>query len=117
MANRNRTAGNKYELYIKDKFEYILGRDIKTSRNESRVKDAAGIDLCNTEPLQIQCKLQKQLPDLSIFKRMNEYNSKGINLIAWGRTKRANKNMVKEDDLVIIPLDDFIALCEYLETK
>jgi hypothetical protein len=81
-----------------------------SSRSESRNKDNAGIDICNTDPLQIQCKLTKQLPDLSIFKRMSSYCEEAINLIVWGRTKRAAKNMVKDGDFVIMPLDDFIEL-------
>ena len=118
MANRNRDSGNNYELYIAKVFKWILNRgNIVTSRSESRNKDAAGIDLCNTEPLQVQCKLQKQLPDLSIFDRMKSYDDKGINLIVWGKTRRASKNMVNTGDYVILPLPDFVALCEYFETK
>ncbi len=118
MPNRNRRAGNEYELFIAKEFEFILDRKIVTSRSESRAKDAAGIDLCNTEPFQIQCKLQKNLPDLEgIFESLNKYNPNSINIITWGRTKRANKNMVKEDDYIIMPLEDFRALCEYLETR
>jgi hypothetical protein len=117
MSLRNRNAGKAYELYIAKEFEYILDRKIVTSRAESRNRDNAGIDLCNTEPLQIQCKLTATLPKLDIFKRMNGYNDKSINMIVWGRTKRMKKYMVKDDDYVILPLEDFKALCEYLETK
>jgi len=110
---RNRTAGHRYELYIAKEFEYMLDKDVITSRLESRAKDNAGIDLCNTEPFQVQCKLTRQLPDLQVFKRMEAYNSKAINIIAWGRTKRANKNMVKEDDYIIMTLEDFRAMHEH----
>jgi hypothetical protein len=112
MSSRNRTAGHNYERAIAECFQSLYEKEVLTSRNESRTKDANKIDLCNTDPLLIQCKLTKNLPPLEDLKTMKEYDEDGIPLIVWGRTKRAAKNMVKNGDYVIINIHDFLDLIE-----
>ena len=105
MANRNREAGNKYELWIMDKIKFLFP-NILTSRNESRTLDAQKVDFCNTNPFQIQCKLTQQTPNVDILDEMPE----GKNVIIWGKTRRKNKNIVKNGDYVIMKLETFIEL-------
>ena len=105
MANRNRDAGNKYELWILDR---IKGRfpNVVTSRNESRIMDGKKVDCCNTDPFQFQCKLTQNTPNVDILDEMPE----GKNVIIWGKTKRKDVRMRKNGDYVIMKLDTFIDL-------
>lgn len=60
MATRGKSArkkGNNYEVQIaKELREYQLFPNAVTARSESRNTDAKKIDLCFTEPFNIQCK-------------------------------------------------------------
>ena len=105
MSNRNRDAGNGYELKILNRIKFLFP-DILTSRNESRSMDAKKVDFCNTHPFNFQCKLQKQTPNVEILNQMPE----GKNVIVWGKTRRASVNMVKDGDYVIMKLDTFLDL-------
>ena len=56
MANRNRTAGHKWELEVIKDIKEIGYTEAVSSRYSSRETDDAGIDICNTDNLAIQCK-------------------------------------------------------------
>lgn len=112
MSNRNRDAGHNYERQVLNKLQMLYTEKLVTARAESRNADAFGIDILGTGPIQVQCKLQKTLPDLTIFNKMKEYCQEAINVIVWGRTKRAEKNMIKNGDYVIMKLNDFVDLID-----
>ena len=103
--NRNRSAGNGYELKILNRIKFLFP-DILTSRNESRSMDAKKVDFCNTQPFNFQCKLTMNQPSVKILDQMPE----GKNVIIWGRVEKANRNFIKKDDYVIMKLDTFIDL-------
>ena len=105
MSNRNRNAGNGYELKILKKLKELFP-DILTSRNESRSMDAKGVDFVNTKPFNFQCKLSITKPSYDVLERMPE----GINVVIHGHVVKAEKNFVKKEDYVIMKLDDFIDL-------
>ena len=105
MSNRNRDAGNKYELWILDKIHFLFP-SILTSRNESRTLDGKKVDFCNTEPFQFQCKLTQHTPNVDILDEM----PKGKNVIIWGKTYKKTTNIVKKGDYVIMKLETFIEL-------
>ena len=105
MPNRNRTAGNGYELEFIKKIKHIWENAV-SSRSESRSLDAAKVDVCNTPPFQFQCKLTQQTPNVNLLDEMPE----GDNVIVWGKTEKANKNFVKKGDYVIMKLETFIDL-------
>jgi len=105
MSNRNRTAGNGYELKILKRLKEFFP-DILTSRNESRSKDAEGVDFCNTGKFNFQCKLSINKPSYDVLERMPE----GVNIVIHGHVKKANKNFVLQENYVIMKLDDFLEL-------
>jgi hypothetical protein len=115
MSNRNKQAGSAYERFCAKAIGFIVNKPVRTSRLMSRDEDNHSIDLYSkdTEPFQIQCKLQTNLPDLSIFNIMEGYNDKAINVLMWGKTRRSEKNMVKQEDYAILKLKDFEALIEH----
>ena len=105
MSNRNRDAGNGYELVFLNKVKHIWPNAV-TSRSESRSLDAQKVDLCFTPPYKFQCKLQLNTPSVKLLDEMPGKD----NVIVWGKTVKANKNFVKKEDYVIMKLDTFIDL-------
>lgn len=55
-GKRNRTRGLSYERSIASQFRELGWEKACTSRYASRMKDDQKIDLCFTEPFNIQCK-------------------------------------------------------------
>ena len=103
--NRNRTAGNNYELKVLKKLKEIFPQ-IVTSRNESRSMDASKVDFCFTGPYNFQVKLSINKPSYDIINEMPE----GVNVIIHGQVKKANKHFILKEEYAIIKLDDFINL-------
>lgn len=56
-----RTKGHSYERDIADKFRQAGYEECVTSRSESKRLDDAGVDLCYTDPWQVQCKNQERM--------------------------------------------------------
>ena len=105
MANRNRDAGNAYELKVLKKLKHLFPQ-IVTSRNESRSLDAKKVDFCFTGPFNFQVKLSMTKPSYDIIEDMPE----GVNVIIHGQVKKSNKNFVLKEEYVILKLDEFIKL-------
>jgi hypothetical protein len=65
MATRGksaRNAGNQYEREVAQEFRDLGFDECVTSRSESKRTDDKGIDLCFTNPFNIQCKRWKSAP-------------------------------------------------------
>ena len=107
MSNRNRDAGNGYELKVLKKLKEIFPQ-IVTSRNESRSMDARKVDFCFTGPYNFQVKLSINKPSYDIIKQMPE----GTNVLIHGEVKKSNKNFVLKNEWVILEFDEFIKLIE-----
>ena len=105
MANRNRDAGNGYELKVLKKLQDLFP-NILTSRNESRTMDGKGVDFVNTGKFNFQCKLSINKPSYDVIERMPE----GVNVVIHGQVKKSNKNFVLKEEYAIIKLDEFINL-------
>lgn len=105
MSNRNRDAGNGYELKVLKKLKELFP-DIVTSRNESRSEDAKGVDFCNTGKVNFQCKLSINKPSYEVLERMPE----GINIVIHGQVQKANKNFVLKEEYVIMKLNTLLDL-------
>lgn len=58
-----RAKGNNYELKIRKELTEILGKEVLTSRNASRIQDSLKVDLVNTKPFNIQIKAQERGPN------------------------------------------------------
>lgn len=56
-----RTKGHTYEREVAEKFRQAGYTECVTSRSESKRTDDAGIDLCYTDPWQVQCKNQERI--------------------------------------------------------
>jgi len=116
MANRNRTAGNSYELYILNTFVKPLFPKAVTCRAESRNTDDLGVDLMFTGNLRIQCKLTLAVP-MDAFNKLKENFKEYIPIICWGRTHKKASRFYKEDDYVIMKTSDFFKLINILKNK
>ena len=92
MANRNRDAGNGYELKVLKRLAETFP-DIVTARNESRSTDASGVDFCNTGKFNFQCKLSINKPGYEVLERMPE----GVNVVIHGQVKKAAKNFILKE--------------------
>jgi len=72
MPNANRDAGHRFERDTANAMRKCGFVDCVTSRAESKSLDDAGIDLCNTGPLAVQCKRTKKQPRFcDLLKRMD----------------------------------------------
>lgn len=60
-ASSRRTKGHSYEREIAEKFREAGYEECVTSRSESKRTDDAGVDLCYTDPWQVQCKNQERI--------------------------------------------------------
>lgn len=103
MASRGKSArnkGNSFEREIMAFFKSLGFDKCKTSRNESKTRDDLKIDLCFTEPFNVQCKAHESIkPSVHeiLFKEMPNENN--YNLLFWKRNGKGT--------IVAMSLDDF----------
>jgi hypothetical protein len=109
MANRNRTAGNAFELAIA-RFLRPIFPWVKTSRYGSRELDALKVDLMNTDPFNFQVKLTQQTPPVKLLDQMPK--GEKINVIVWGKTEKADKYIINKGNYTILKFDDFLKIIE-----
>jgi len=60
-ASGRRAKGHNYEREVAQKFRDAGHPDCVTSRSESKRTDDMGVDLCYTDPWQVQCKNQERI--------------------------------------------------------
>lgn len=60
-AKGRRAKGHGYERDVAEKFRKAGYVECVTSRSESKRTDDAGVDLCYTDPWQVQCKNQERM--------------------------------------------------------
>ena len=104
-----RKKGNNYELAVAKLF-WELGWDCVSSRSESKNTDDAGIDLCYTDPFQVQCKATQRTP--AYHKLLAEMPAKQgmCNLIFHKRDRQGT--------VVVMTQESFKAILETLiETR
>ena len=109
MANRNRTAGNAFELVIAKLLKPLFPM-VKTSRYGSRELDALKVDLMHTEPFNFQIKLTQQTPSVRLLDEMPD--DKNINIIVWGKTEKADRYIMNKGNYAILKMDDLIKIIE-----
>ena len=103
MSNRNRTAGHKWELEVIKDFKEIGYTEAVSSRYSSRETDDAGIDICNTDNLAIQCKnTSKSIDYHKINKGMNTDKEK---IIMHKRTEKKGDRFIVQGKYVIFEYD------------
>lgn len=108
----NRTAGHSWELMCIKKIKELFPRAV-SSRAESRNRDAAKVDICYTEFLNIQCKnYSKHLKYDDVLDEMPVEEGQ-MNVIFDRQTRKAaNGRFMKKGEYVHMHLDDFIKLIE-----
>jgi len=116
MANRNRTAGHKFERDVVNYLKDIGFQDAVTSRMESKAMDDAGVDLCNTPGFHIQCKCTSPNPNYhELLKKMPDDE---IRAIFHRKTVKSSggKFMVK-GEYVTVHLEDFLKMMKRYQRK
>ena len=99
MANRNRTAGHDWEREVIKDFKEIGYTEAVSSRYSSRETDDAGIDICNTDNLAIQCKnTSKSIDYHKINKAMNTDKHK---IIVHKRTEKKGDRFIVQGKYIV----------------
>jgi hypothetical protein len=111
MATRGKSArvkGHAFELHVRDLFKDLGWPNAVSSRSESKNKDDQGIDLCYTDPFNVQCKAVEKLG--SIHEILSSMPSDtNYNIVMH---KRNRKGVV-----VSMSLADFKEIVEMLVTN
>jgi hypothetical protein len=111
MATRGRSArqkGHSFELQIRDFFRELGYEKCVSSRSESKNKDDQGIDLCFTDPFNVQCKAVENLG--SMHKVLDEM-PKGHNYNVVFHKKN------RQGTIVAMTLDDFKEIMQMLKSN
>jgi len=112
MSNRNRTAGHNWERETTKKYRE-LGFNATTSRYTSREKDDQKVDLCGTEPINIQAKFTKNYPDFHSL--LNEMPNDGnYNVVHHKRNRGKGK---PKEHIVVMLEEDWLQIVEVLKTE
>jgi hypothetical protein len=94
-----RKKGHRYELDVGRTFN-DLGWKCVTSRSESKRTDDAGVDLCYTDPFQIQAKAWERAPS---YHALLANMPKGkINLVFHKRNHKGTVVAMKEEDFIYL---------------
>lgn len=105
MAINPRKKGHSYELQIRDWFRELGWDKAVSSRSESKNKDDQGVDLCYTDPFNIQAKAVEKLGSLhDILARMPKDSN--YNLVFHKRNRKGT--------IVAMTLEDFKEIIQML---
>ena len=114
-ANRNRSAGHNYEREIVLLMKSLGWDQAVTSRSESKRRDDAGVDLCFTDPFNIQCKNNsKRVNYIKVLELMPQ-NEDNINVIFERKTEKKGTRFFKQGDYVHLSLEDFVQLIKMIK--
>lgn len=106
----NRRRGIRWELVCIKAIKHLFPEAV-SSRAESRERDAAKVDICFTEPFNIQCKLSNQRVQYEeILASMPE--EENINVIFNKLTRKSKKSFLPLGTYAILTMDDFIKIME-----
>lgn len=129
MANRNKSAGTKWELTIIKRIAKLFNlipfnnknhteAEIGSTRVFSRIKDANKVDVyikpgCKGDTLNIQAKSYAKR--LNYDKILEEMPKDGMNIIAHQYTKKAKTRFVEQGKYAIMTWDTLEKLLEHYE--
>ena len=100
--NKNRDKGIRYELEIVKKFQELGFDGACSSRSESKRTDDKGVDLCYTDPFQIQCKFWASAPSYhKVLKNMPQLSGT-YNLLFHKRSREGSVVVMSESDFLEI---------------
>lgn len=104
MAINPRKKGHTYELVIRDWFRDLGWSRAVSSRSESKNKDDQGIDLCYTDPFNVQAKAVEKLGSIhDVLAKMPKDN---YNLVFHKRNRKGT--------IVAMTIEDFKEIVEKL---
>ena len=112
-ANRNKNAGNAYEL-LTIKFFSKWFKGLVSSRSESRNLDNAGIDIAETEdkmPFYIQCKNSVNNPNYHKLITTVKRTDRPL-LVFHKKTEKRGKTFRKVGEYVTMDLNTFEMLMD-----
>lgn len=105
MPLNARKKGHSYELQIRDFFRELGWTKSVSSRSESKNKDDQGIDLCYTDPFNIQAKAVEKLGSIhDILERMPK--DENYNLVFHKKNRKGT--------IVAMTIEDFKEILEML---
>jgi len=108
MTINARKKGHGYELAIRDFFKDLGYNKAVSSRSESKNKDDQGIDLCFTDPFNIQAKAVEKLGSIhDILSRMPVDDN--YNLVFHKRNRKGT--------IVAMTIEDFKEIMQMLITN
>lgn len=93
----NRRAGHDFERWARNWFRSLGWLKTETSRYSSREKDDQKVDLCYTDPFNVQCKYTDAINFHTVLESMPKGNN--LNIVLH---KRKNQGVV-----VAMMIDDF----------
>lgn len=109
----SRKKGNNYEVKIMNEYKELGWIDCKTSRNESKTRDDLKVDLCKTDPFNIQCKNYWNFSMGQTIKTLKEMpDEENINIIHFKSTK-----VWERWEVVIMSKEDWYYIIHLLELK
>lgn len=110
-----RAKGHKYELDVVKKFKELGWEGACSSRSESKNTDDKGIDLCYTDPFQIQAKAWESAPSYhKVLSKMPELNGK-YNVLFHKRNRQGTLVVMKEE--TFFELLDMLLKNKLIEAK
>jgi hypothetical protein len=108
MTINSRKKGHGYELQIRDWFRKLGWTKAVSSRSESKNKDDQGIDLCFTDPFNIQAKAVEKLGSIhDILAKMPQ--DQNYNVVFHKKNRKGT--------IVAMTIEDFEELLEILITN
>lgn len=105
--NKNKKRGNAYELSIVKRFKKYFP-NMATSRNESKAMDDQGCDFVNTPGFTFQAKT---LITIANYHKILSKITLERPVLIHKLTKKSKNRYVKQQEYVVMRLDDFIELC------
>ncbi len=92
-----RKKGHAYELQIRDFFKELGWTDCVTSRLESKRADDAGVDLCFTNPFNVQAKAVENLGSIHAVLNRMPVDSK-INVVFHKKNRQGTIVAMTQED-------------------
>ena len=123
-AHRNRKAGHKFELDVRNAFRDIGYPHLVSTRSESRSRDAQKVDLINKDeringrfPFNVQCKNTTRRTEYNLLLKEMPTDKQAMNVIVHkmtSNTGKANKKgqFSKLGIYAVVNFDDFLRLVE-----
>jgi hypothetical protein len=104
-----RKKGHGFELATIKRFNE-LGWECVSSRSESKRLDDAKVDLCYTDPFQVQCKATETAPNMHTLLKQMPQNNK-MNVVFHKRNHKGTTVTMSEEDFFTLVKLSGLAPC------